>query len=1103
MKRVINVFISLIISLITAPIILVIIVIVTFSILNATGRITKIGRDFMNNHIEGKMYFDSLHFEFDKFPLITVQAKNGYLVSYLKQNNGDTLASFDFLRASINPFMIMTDNMVFIPNVYLISPYAKVQMTKDKRPGWALWRFKKKKNEVFKKKKSKTELNIKYVNIIGPAHFDYINYHNKVEMHASGDSLFFNGRIAIDYRKIFPQSFCLTNLHYQIFNGVNNLKLYTNADSIFIEKINNNPYKNVRLYISTFNDSINIKKLKINYPSNIKIKGTVSIGPNFRNFSISSFNITTNEADFLLNGNVTKITKGLPYETDVNFLSIGSNPLKLISLFFPAEKYLNNSESYLPYYMHLRVSGNVSQSLNLKPTINLMSYIKNGSFRYKNLPVFNNINAKIHADFPSKGNTDGKMITQIKVNLINSDFLINADVDFNKSKVVLNSQIKSFLELANFSPFLNKYKIKTNGKADVNFKLYNLLFDAQKRSISPSIIHTSIKGDSLQLNFDNRFISLSNSLIDIERIKNGETTLKIDANNLDVKIDSSRIKTLGVKNMIRFNINDSIINSFLKKANVSQKLSDDMLEGDYPFRFQFKSYVNKLILYEKGAVLSLDNQDISLDALLYFGKKSFLRWFDISLNSHDFYLYNNGLKVVAGQFDFSFNSTFLNNNSIGLNTHKKFFINQLLYDALLKSNIVLKQGSIINQGFNLPTLFDSLNFSIYKDDIKINSLKAQIGESNISLNGFINGLTSDFNDSTKIKSEINLSAEHINLNQLIPKLTEYRLRKRYNDSISNRLSKKIFPPKLYPNKNKEDDDKSILPLLSSNLDLKLNFDAKNLIYENDTLNHGVGSLFIVDKTLLLDDFNFQTDLGFINVFAKYKELGNNKATTSIVLKIKNLDVNKAINLFPDIENVAPPIKTINGNINAKIIAMADLDSTFLLEIPSLAAVSIVKCDTLSILKKKLMPKLLGNILFHNQKEISLFDLTLQASLKDEILSIYPFLADFKRFVFFANGVMDINSKFFYHIGVIKWLLPFRVGIDVYGVPKSKIKFRLTPITKINLNFPAKYLTVSPNKLYPYNNLNDEYSNQYLRLMIKYNDIISKYKTDKLRMQSNQ
>jgi hypothetical protein len=99
-----------------------------------------------------------------------------------------------------------------------------------------------------------------------------------------------------------------------------------------------------------------------------------------------------------------------------------------------------------------------------------------------------------------------------------------------------------------------------------------------------------------------------------------------------------------------------------------------------------------------------------------------------------------------------------------------------------------------------------------------------------------------FNDSMRTRSELNVRSSFLNLNQVITDIAKYNLRKRYNDSVSNELAGKIFPPKFYRDKSEnEADNKPILPLLPSNLSLQLNLDAQNIVYANDTLKQSKGS----------------------------------------------------------------------------------------------------------------------------------------------------------------------------------------------------------------------------------------------------------------------
>ena len=95
MKKIILILIKFLSCVILIPIIILCLLVGIFFLLNNTGHINKIALSFMNHHIDGEMYFDSLRFDFKEFPVIDVKAKNGLLLSGISIPKGDTLCYFD------------------------------------------------------------------------------------------------------------------------------------------------------------------------------------------------------------------------------------------------------------------------------------------------------------------------------------------------------------------------------------------------------------------------------------------------------------------------------------------------------------------------------------------------------------------------------------------------------------------------------------------------------------------------------------------------------------------------------------------------------------------------------------------------------------------------------------------------------------------------------------------------------------------------------------------------------------------------------------------------------------------------------------------------
>ena len=193
MRKFLIIIVKTLLGIISVIISLCLIIIAVFFILNDTYRFSPIARDFLNKNIDGEIYFDSLKLHFRDFPVIGVSIVNGMLIADTDLFPNDTLCQVKKLHASVDPFMIMKDNLIYIPEAYIDQGKAHVILNEHGRPDWAIWHFiKKKKNvegekEKTKKTKGPIKLNIQHVYLTNSPVFYYKNHHTGLELSAGAE----------------------------------------------------------------------------------------------------------------------------------------------------------------------------------------------------------------------------------------------------------------------------------------------------------------------------------------------------------------------------------------------------------------------------------------------------------------------------------------------------------------------------------------------------------------------------------------------------------------------------------------------------------------------------------------------------------------------------------------------------------------------------------------------------------------------------------------------------------------------------------------------------------------------------------------------------
>lgn len=81
-------------------------------------------------------------------------------------------------------------------------------------------------------------------------------------------------------------------------------------------------------------------------------------------------------------------------------------------------------------------------------------------------------------------------------------------------------------------------------------------------------------------------------------------------------------------------------------------------------------------------------------------------------------------------------------------------------------------------------------------------------------------------------------------------------------------------------------------------------------------------------------------------------------------------------------------------------------------------------------------------------------ISMEMIMEDNKVMVFPFRVSIDRYVVGVGGTQNLDMSFNYHISVLKSPVPFKLGLNISGMP-DKIKFRLAKAKYKDIFTPTK------------------------------------------------
>lgn len=353
-----------------------------------------------------------------------------------------------------------------------------------------------------------------------------------------------------------------------------------------------------------------------------------------------------------------------------------------------------------------------------------------------------------------------------------------------------------------------------------------------------------------------------------------------------------------------------------------------------------------------------------------------------------------------------------------------------------------------------------------RNEIQLDSAVLQMGRSQVKLTGSVSNLIRSFFKKEDLKAELIVTSRMIDCNQVMRALdagTAYlaKVKAGYRDTIG-----------------REDEDLEEVPVLSDSIvyvgnnslfvvpkgiDFTFQTDIEKILFGKLEMDSVHGEVTMRNQCIQLEDLELRSSAANMSTSAVYKASDTIKAYTGFALQMHDIRIDSLVHLIPSLDTLFPMLRSFQGVVDFHIAADAWLDSTMMIDLPTMRAAAYLDGKNLVLMDGETFAEISKMLMFKNKNRNLIDSISVDLAVKDGTVNIYPFLVEIDRYKAAVGGEHNIDMTFKYHISILKSPLPFRAGVDISG-NLDKMKYKITKAKYKDLFIPSRRAKVDSTQL---------------------------------------
>ncbi|EFR54020.1 AsmA family protein [Bacteroides hominis] len=359
--------------------------------------------------------------------------------------------------------------------------------------------------------------------------------------------------------------------------------------------------------------------------------------------------------------------------------------------------------------------------------------------------------------------------------------------------------------------------------------------------------------------------------------------------------------------------------------------------------------------------------------------------------------------------------------------------------------------------FGLPIRMAKTAVTVDGPKIRLKNASVRIGRSDMTATGDMEGVYRAMTKGEKLTARLSLTSNLIDCNQLINSLSfPQDTTEVLTDSVPSEMKLFVIP---------------------RNIDFELQTDLKKVVFEKMLFENVHGAVDIKNQAIHLEDLSMRALDADMKAVMVYKASSPRGGYAGFDLKIRNINIAKLVDFVPSLDTIVPMLRSFKGRVMFDVAADARLDSAMNIRIPTLRSAIHIKGDSLVLMDGETFAEISKMLMFKNKKENVFDSISVNVTVHDGNVTVYPFLVEIDRYKAAVGGEQGLDMNFNYHISILKSPLPFKAGVNITG-NLDKMKFRIGKAKYKDAVTPAAVHRVDSTRV----NMGNEIVNRFRRVI---------------------
>ncbi|MFR9635267.1 MAG: AsmA family protein [Rikenellaceae bacterium] len=355
--------------------------------------------------------------------------------------------------------------------------------------------------------------------------------------------------------------------------------------------------------------------------------------------------------------------------------------------------------------------------------------------------------------------------------------------------------------------------------------------------------------------------------------------------------------------------------------------------------------------------------------------------------------------------------------------------------------------------FPLDMAIPRSSVSVVNNKITLKNTRLKLGESTILATGHITNMIRVFflNSEAQMEGELNIQSPLLDVNELMVATNKSILLSEEMDQIqqdSTYIADVATPT----------DSLGMMLLVPKNINFNFDLNIDKVKFNDTFIENIIGKAQINEGVLSLDRLTLKAIGGRAYSSLRYENLDENSSNLLFNMRMGGVQINRIEELMPDVATFMPIINSIDGKVNLELKVVTNIDRDLSVDIETLRAASSLMGRDIELKESEEFTALADALMFKNKDHSLIDSLRIYITADKSKIDVLPFEITIDRYKAIIGGeqTIDLDNlsvEYDYNISVIKSPLPFKAGVDVFGINED-FDFKITKAKLKNSDFGA-------------------------------------------------